>query len=148
MDGTDGAALRFELGIDIGGTFTDVICRASDGSIRLAKVPTTRGNPSHAVLTALGTARTEWGVQPSQIVRFTHGTTAATNAVLERKGARIGLITTEGFKDVLEIGRQMRRQMYDVILEPQTPVFLAPGRYPQGGPRTHRRRGRGHRPAR
>ena len=58
-----------------------------------------------------------------------HGTTAATNAVLERKGARIGLITTEGFRDVLEIGRQMRHQMYDLVLRPETPVFLAPGRY-------------------
>ena len=129
MDGSDGAARRFELGIDIGGTFTDIVCRGSDGTVRLMKVPTTRGNPSKAVLAALETARTEWAVQPSQIVRFTHGTTAATNAVLERRGARIGLITTAGFKDVLEIGRQMRREMYDVILEPQTPVFLAPGRF-------------------
>ncbi|MBS0643225.1 MAG: hydantoinase B/oxoprolinase family protein [Proteobacteria bacterium] len=129
MDGSDSAALRYEFGIDIGGTFTDVVCRASDGTVRLAKVPTTRGNPSAAVLTALETARAEWGVQPSQIVRFTHGTTAATNAVLERKGARIGLITTEGFRDVLEIGRQLRREMYDLILEPQTPVFLVPGRF-------------------
>ena len=63
------------------------------------------------------------------ISRFAHGTTVATNAVLERKGARIGLIATEGFRDVLEIGRQMRHQMYDLVLRPETPVFLAPGRY-------------------
>jgi N-methylhydantoinase A/oxoprolinase/acetone carboxylase beta subunit len=93
------------------------------------KVQTTRGNPSKAVLAALGTARIEWGGQPSQIVRFTHGTTAATNAALERRGAQIGLITTARFRDVLEIGRQMRRQMCDGVLEPQTPVLLAPGRY-------------------
>ncbi len=66
---------------------------------------------------------------PAEITRFAHGTTAATNAVLERKGARIGLITTEGFRDVLEIGRQMRHQMYDLVLRPETPVFLAPGRF-------------------
>ena len=121
--------MKFEIGIDIGGTFTDIVCRGSDGSVRISKVPTTRGDPSKAVLAALETARGEWGVSPSDIVRFTHGTTVATNAVLERKGARIGLIATEGFKDVLEIGRQMRHQMYDLVLKPETPVFLAPGRY-------------------
>ena len=121
--------MRYEIGIDIGGTFTDIVCRGEDGSVRIAKVPTTRGDPSKAVLAALETARDEWGVPPSNIVRFTHGTTVATNAVLERKGARIGLIATEGFKDVLEIGRQMRHQMYDLVLKPETPVFLAPGRY-------------------
>ena len=123
------ARMKFEIGIDIGGTFTDIVCRGGDGSVRISKVPTTRGDPSKAVLAALETARGEWGVSPSDIVRFTHGTTVATNAVLERKGARIGLIATEGFKDVLEIGRQMRHQMYDLVLKPETPVFLAPGRY-------------------
>ena len=62
-----------------------------------------------------------------EIARFTHGTTVATNAVLERKGARIGIITTEGFRDVLEIGRQMRHEMYKLALEAETPAFLAPG---------------------
>jgi N-methylhydantoinase A/oxoprolinase/acetone carboxylase beta subunit len=119
----------YEFGIDIGGTFTDVVCRSSEGAVRLAKIPTTRGNPSLAVLAALETARTDWGVDLTRITRFTHGTTAATNAVLERRGARIGLITTLGFKDVLEIGRQMRHQMYDLVLKPETPVFLAPGRF-------------------
>ncbi len=118
-----------EIGIDIGGTFTDVVCRLSDGSTRIAKIPTTRGDPSKAVLAALEMAGRDWGVPPASITRFTHGTTVATNAVLERKSARIGLIATEGFKDVLEIGRQMRHQMYDLVLLPETPVFLAPGRY-------------------
>src|SRR5436189_2875475 len=59
--------------------------------------------------------------------RFVHGAPIVTNAVIERKGARIGLITTAGFKDVLEIGRQMRHAMYDLVLNPETPVFLAPG---------------------
>jgi len=59
------------------------------------------------------------------------GTTVATNAVLERKGARIGLLTTAGFRDVLEIGRQLRTQVYRIILEPEAPVFLAPRRYPR-----------------
>ena len=121
------AGRGIEFGIDIGGTFTDVVCRRADGSIRLAKVPTSRADPSRAVLAALGTAGAEWDVATTAITRFAHGTTVATNAVLERKGARIGLITTEGFRDVLEIGRQMRHQMYDLVLHTETPVFLAPG---------------------
>jgi N-methylhydantoinase A/oxoprolinase/acetone carboxylase beta subunit len=121
--------MGYEIGIDVGGTFTDVVCRGDDGSVRIAKLPTTRDDPSRAVLAALEMARRDWGVPPAAITRFAHGTTAATNAVLERKGARIGLIATEGFRDVLEIGRQMRHQMYDLVLRPETPVFLAPGRY-------------------
>ena len=101
------------------GTFTDVVCRGDDGSVRIAKLPTTRDDPSQAVLLALEKARRDWDVPPAAITRFVHGTTAATNAVLERKGARIGLITTEGFRDVLEIGRQMRHQMYDLVLRPE-----------------------------
>jgi N-methylhydantoinase A/oxoprolinase/acetone carboxylase beta subunit len=121
--------MKGEIGVDIGGTFTDVVCRLDDGTVRIAKIPTSSGDPSRAVLAGLAMARDEWGVAPAEITRFVHGTTVATNAVLERKGARIGLITTEGFRDVLEIGRQMRHQMYDLVLRPETPVFLAPGRF-------------------
>ncbi len=121
--------MNSEIGVDIGGTFTDVVCRLADGTMRIAKIPTTRGDPSRAVLAALAMAEREWGISAAAITRFVHGTTVATNAVLERKGARIGLITTEGFRDILEIGRQMRHQMYDLILTPETPVFLAPGRF-------------------
>ena len=128
MDGNPPTRTEYEFGIDIGGTFTDVVCRASDGSITLAKVPTTRGDPSRAVLAALETARADWRVPTVAIRQFAHGTTVATNAVLERKGARIGLLATEGFRDVIEIGRQMRHQMYDLVLQPETPGFLAPGR--------------------
>jgi N-methylhydantoinase A len=91
-------------------------------------MPTTRGDPSQAVLKAVDHMHRAWGVDPREIARFLHGTTVATNAVLERKGARIGLLATAGFQDVLEIGRQMRHQMYDLALDPETPVFLAPGR--------------------
>jgi N-methylhydantoinase A/oxoprolinase/acetone carboxylase beta subunit len=121
--------MRGEIGVDIGGTFTDVVCRLDDGTVRIAKLPTTSGEPSRAVLDALQMAEREWSLAPADITRFVHGTTVATNAVLERKGARIGLITTEGFRDVLEIGRQMRHQMYDLVLHPETPVFLAPSRF-------------------
>jgi N-methylhydantoinase A/oxoprolinase/acetone carboxylase beta subunit len=117
---------RYEVAVDIGGTFTDVVCRGG-GEMKLVKIPTTRSNPSAGVMHAIRHMSTAWKIAPEHIERFVHGTTVATNAVLERKGAKIGLITTRGFKDVLEIGRQNRRNVYSVMLEPQTPAFLAPG---------------------
>src|SRR5262245_10958172 len=120
-------ATRVQIGVDIGGTFTDVVCRLGDGTLRFVKLPTTRRDESRAVLQSIDVMARDWGVAPADIARFAHGTTGATNAVLERKGARIGIITTEGFRDVLEIGRQMRHQMYSLALESETPAFLAPG---------------------
>ncbi|MGE0718737.1 MAG: hydantoinase/oxoprolinase N-terminal domain-containing protein, partial [Alphaproteobacteria bacterium] len=116
-----------DVGVDIGGTFTDIVCRRRGEPMRIVKLPTTKGDPSRAVLDAVRYMVETWSVQPTEIARFLHGTTIATNAVLERKGATIGLITSRGFRDVLEIGREMRQQLYGIILEPETPVFLAPG---------------------
>jgi N-methylhydantoinase A len=126
MVGMSGGA--WEIGVDIGGTFTDVVCRRPGGPMHIMKVPTSRADPSISVLASLDELRKTHAVSPNELSRFAHGTTVATNAVLERKGAKIGLVTTQGFRDVIEIGRQSRRQMYDVVLRPQTPVFLAPGR--------------------
>ncbi|MGE0700544.1 MAG: hydantoinase/oxoprolinase family protein, partial [Hyphomicrobiaceae bacterium] len=114
------------IGIDIGGTFTDVVLRTPT-SCHILKVPSVRADPGRAVMTALESLASRHGIQTSGITSFTHGTTIATNAVLERKGARVGLVTTEGFRDILEIGRQIRRQMYDLNLKPETPGWLAPG---------------------
>jgi len=119
----------YEIGIDIGGTFTDLVCRAPDGRISIVKLPTTRQDPSTGAAAAIAHAGKAWGVAPEAVRRVVHGTTVATNAVLERKGARLGLITTRGFRDVLEIGRQKRHGMYDLTLTPEAPVFLAPGRH-------------------
>ncbi|MGE0425737.1 MAG: hydantoinase/oxoprolinase family protein [Reyranellaceae bacterium] len=128
MDGTSKAGTAsIDVGVDIGGTFTDVVCRRQGEPMRIVKLPTTRGDPSRAVLEAVRYMVESWNVQPTEIARFLHGTTIATNAVLERKGAKIGLITSRGFRDVLEIGREMRQQLYGIILQPETPVFLAPG---------------------
>ena len=115
------------VAVDIGGTFTDVVSRDESGRMRYFKVPTTRKDESIAVLQAVKQIVADWDRPATSIGRFAHGTTVATNAVLERRGAVIGLITTTGFRDVLEIGRQMRRQMYDLLLKPETPGFLAPG---------------------
>ena len=65
---------------------------------------------------------------PAEITRFIHGTTIATNAILEPKGRWLGLLATAGFEDILEIGRQNRARMYDLLIDAQTPVFLAPRR--------------------
>src|SRR3546814_1465357 len=118
-----------EIGVDIGGTFTDVVCREANETLRVMKVPTSRTDPSIAVLEAVSRLREEWGVDPADIQRFVHGTTVATNAVLERKGPKTGILMTAGFKDILEIGRQMRSTVYKVLLMPEEPTFLAPGAF-------------------
>ncbi|MBS0563328.1 MAG: hydantoinase/oxoprolinase family protein [Proteobacteria bacterium] len=96
-------------GVDVGGTFTDlVICDPSSGAVRLAKVPTTPDNQAGGVLAALGAA----GADMAALDLIVHGTTTTTNALLERKLARTGLITTAGFRDVLELGRRTRPRAY------------------------------------
>ncbi len=115
------------LAVDVGGTFTDLVCRRGSKTVGVLKVPSTRANPSEGVAEAIRRAVAAWNVRPESVQRFVHGTTVATNAVLERRGARLGLLTTTGFKDVLEIGRQKRTRMYDLVLDQETPGFLAPG---------------------
>ncbi|MCY1125761.1 hydantoinase/oxoprolinase family protein [Frigidibacter sp. RF13] len=96
-------------GVDVGGTFTDlVIFDAASGAVRLAKVPTTLDNQAFGVLAAFDEA----GADLAALDLIVHGTTTTTNAVLERKLSRTGLITTEGFRDVLELGRRTRPQPY------------------------------------
>ncbi len=114
------------VGIDIGGTFTDVVGIDDTGRIRLLKIPTTPADPSAAVRQAFAHMEAQWGVRLDAIARFVHGTTVATNAVLERKGGRVGLLTTAGFRDVLEIGRSFRRNIYDLAVQASAPVFLVP----------------------
>jgi N-methylhydantoinase A len=121
------AAADIDVGVDIGGTFTDIVCRRPGETLRAVKIPTTRGDPSAAVLASIEHMAAHWGMKPDAIARFLHGTTIATNAVLERKGAKIGLLCSAGFRDVLEIGREFRQTLYKIMLAPETPVFLAPG---------------------
>ena len=105
------------IGIDIGGTFTDfVIYEAGTGKITTFKLLTDATNPARTMLQGLGKVLDH---QPAQII---HGSTVATNALLERKGAHTALITTRGFKDVLEIGRQNRPSLYDWSVAPPPPL--------------------------
>ncbi len=115
-----------EIGIDIGGTFTDFVCRVPNQPDHVFKIPSTPADPSRAVLEGIAETLERTGLAPDRIERIVHGTTVATNAVLERKGAVTGLITTAGFRDTLELGRQIRTAIYDLELDAETPVFLAP----------------------
>ena len=97
------------VGIDVGGTFTDLIAiDPGTGSVKLAKVPTTVDNQAIGFMAALAAA----GADPASLQALVHGTTTTTNALLERKIARVGLVTTRGFRDVLELGRRTRPQPY------------------------------------
>ncbi|MDH3223835.1 MAG: hydantoinase/oxoprolinase family protein, partial [Gemmatimonadota bacterium] len=97
------------VAVDTGGTFTDIVA-ISEGRIRTLKVASTPDDPSRAV--RAGVAELVAATDPHVLL---HGTTVATNALLERKGARVGLITNRGFEDVLEIGRQNRPQLYALV---------------------------------
>lgn len=116
-----------QIAVDIGGTFTDLV-GWDDGQSWAAKVPSVPGNLSAGVIAGVQELLRASGRAPGDVTRFIHGTTVATNAILEEKGARLGLLMTAGFEDVLEIGRQKRSAMYDLMMDPETPVFLAPGR--------------------
>ncbi|RJP72747.1 MAG: hydantoinase/oxoprolinase family protein [Candidatus Abyssobacteria bacterium SURF_17] len=105
------------LGVDTGGTFTDLVL-AEDGTLTMLKVASTPRNPAQALLQ--GIQKLCPGVIPESIV---HGSTVATNALLERKGGRVALVTTAGFEDILEIGRQNRPSLYDFEVEKPPPLI-------------------------
>ena len=109
------------VGIDVGGTFTDFVV-LKDRQVKVHKTPSTPSDPSLAILRGI----LDLGVEGAA---FVHGSTVATNAILERKGARTVLITTEGFEDVLEIGRQNRKDIYDLMMDRPEPLIPADLRY-------------------
>jgi N-methylhydantoinase A len=109
------------LGVDIGGTFTDVALEIGERRFT-AKILTTAHAPEEGVLTALRSVTAEAGVQPGQVGLIIHGTTLATNALIERKGAKTALLTTEGFRDVVEIRHENRFEQYDVNIDLPPPL--------------------------
>jgi N-methylhydantoinase A len=110
---------KVRLGVDVGGTFTDLVA-LSEGTLITAKVPSTPRDQSEGVMNAVNAS----GVDAGGVVALAHGMTVATNALLERRGARTALITTEGFRDVLEIARQNRPSLYDLTRD--RPPTLTP----------------------
>lgn len=117
--------MTVRVAIDIGGTFTDVIAR-EDGREVSTKVPTTPDDLIRGVRNGIDQILAETSGGREDVERFVHGTTAGTNAVIEREGGTVGVLMTEGFRDTLAIGRQKREDMYDLFLDEQTPTFLAP----------------------
>src|SRR5262245_55276619 len=120
--------MRRVVGIDVGGTFTDLLLYTTGAGrerVKLAKIPTTAANQAAGVLAAIA----ETGVAPADLDLIIHGTTATTNAVLERKVAKVGLITTAGFRDSLERGRRTRPKPYGMTgtFEPIIPRELRLG---------------------
>jgi N-methylhydantoinase A len=107
------------VGVDIGGTFTDTIAVDATGAVVMSKVPTTPGDQAKGFLKGLTTAN----IDPSEIAWIVHGTTVGTNATLERNGARCGLITTAGFRDILELGRRERPELFGLkgVYQPLVP---------------------------
>jgi len=116
-----GSTRGWRVGIDTGGTFTDIVA-VRDGEIRIGKVPSTPPAFERGVLDAIGYV----GLELGDIGELHHGTTATTNAVITRTGAQTGLVTTRGFRDVLELRRHNRGELYDILWDPPQP--LAPRR--------------------
>lgn len=120
-----------KLGIDIGGTFTDLVLLNEDtGALQFGKTLTTYPDPTQGIITGVQQLIDDYNLDPKQLTGIVHGTTLVTNAIIERKGAKTGLITTAGFEDVLEIGRELRYDIYDIFLtvpEPLVPRNLRMG---------------------
>ena len=118
----------YRIGVDIGGTFTDlIVVHSESGKFSIGKTLTTPEDPSLAVETVLTETLASVGVDPAAVRHLIHGTTLVTNAMIERKGARTALLTTKGFRDSIEIGRENRYDLYDLMLErpqPLTPRYL------------------------
>ena len=122
MDTSESRA-QYRLGVDIGGTFTDaVLLSEASGATRIAKVPSTPSDPSRGFLDAVDRILDDAGIAPEAISYLVHGTTVATNSIIEGKTPRTAFITTEGFRDMLEIGRQVRPTLYDVHFEKPRPL--------------------------
>ena len=115
--------MSYRLGIDIGGTFTDAILwDDAGGAPRIAKVPSTPHDPSEGFLDAARQIVNAAGLTPGEVELIVHGTTVATNAIIEGKTARTGFVTTRGFRDLLEIQRQIRPSLYDLQFEKPPPL--------------------------
>lgn len=128
-----------QVGVDIGGTFTDLLVATNDRKLHVVKTPSTPINPENAIVNGLAEVEESLNRSPETIGFFSHGTTVATNAVLETDWADTALVTTKGFRDVLEIGRQDRPDLYDLqaekadLIVPRDRRYEVPERIATGG---------------
>src|SRR5437764_147121 len=116
---------KLVIGIDTGGTFTDCVYRRG-GRVQVLKLRSTPDDPGRAILEAIESIARQTGADELEI---RHGTTVATNALLERKGARVAFVTTAGFEDTLAIGRQARPDLYDFFFDAIEPLVAAEMRF-------------------
>ncbi|MFC2068668.1 hydantoinase/oxoprolinase family protein [Chloroflexota bacterium] len=116
-----------EIGVDVGGTFTDIVCLKGK-EIFVTKVNTTPKDLSKGIIEGVAKILKTANGKHEEVKRLVHGSTVAINAILQRKGVVTGILMTKGFEDMLVIGRQGRRDLYDLFAEPDTPGFIAPKR--------------------
>jgi N-methylhydantoinase A len=117
-----GSSGRFRIAVDIGGTFTDIAVLTDAGLIHQSKISSTPDDPSIAVIEGVAQLLDELSLPPAAVAEVLHGTTVGSNTILQRKGARTGLITTCGFRDVLEIGRIRMPDMFDLTWDKPKPL--------------------------
>ena len=120
---------KTRLAADIGGTFTDVVLESGSRSFS-TKVLTTSQAPELGVMEGLEEVLEQSGTEADEVALFIHGTTLGTNALIERKGAKIAFLTTEGFRDILEMGHEKRFEQYDIYMDKPTPLVPRPLRFP------------------
>ncbi|MDW3219913.1 MAG: hydantoinase/oxoprolinase family protein [Acidimicrobiales bacterium] len=111
------------IGADVGGTFTDIVIERADGSLHSTKVLTTHDAPERGILDGIGQVAAEVGVDLAEVDQIIHGTTLATNALIERRGARTALVTTAGFRDVIETRTESRFEQYDLDIVLPAPLI-------------------------
>ncbi|MCI0830561.1 MAG: hydantoinase/oxoprolinase family protein, partial [Chloroflexi bacterium] len=113
---------KFRVGVDIGGTFTDIVFLGDDGQVLARKIASTPDDYSRAVLEGIKSGIRELGITAGMVSEVSHGFTVATNAIIEQKGAKTALITTEGFRDILEFRRNRIPRLYDLQYEKPPPL--------------------------
>ena len=114
---------RYHVGVDVGGTFTDFhVLDETSGAVWTAKRPSTPDNPARAIIDGLQVLASRHGIDPAALGRLAHGTTVGTNALIQRRGGRVAMVTTRGFRDLLEIGRQTRPHMYSLTEDHPPPL--------------------------
>ena len=113
---------KFRVGVDIGGTFTDIVFMDAEGRIHTKKISSSVGNYARAIADGLASVFEEQGLKGDDVTEIRHGTTVASNAILEQKGSRTGLITTKGFRDVLEIRTLRMPRLYDIAWQKPPPL--------------------------
>ncbi len=118
--------MSYTIGIDVGGTFTDIVVTRVDGATTIAKAATTPRDQSDGVLDGIARAAATLNLTPATLLgqtgRIVHGTTVATNALLEGKAARVGMLTTEGHRDIIEMREGLKPERYNLRMTPPVPL--------------------------